>query len=122
MTFSDIMALAKNGYKPGDIKELMALQPDTEQSEQSGANESDQEQSEQSGANESNQEQSEQSEQSGANEMEALKKQVAELTKKLNDTQSELHKAQKANTQTNVKKDSGQSDTERLNDWARSFM
>ena len=106
MTFSDIMALAKNGYKPGDIKELMALQPDTEQSEQSGANESNQEQSEQS----------------GANEMEALKKQVAELTKKLNDTQSELHKAQKANTQTNVKKESGQSDTERLNDWARSFM
>ena len=120
MTFSDIMALAKNGYKPGDIKELMALQ--TEQSEQSGANESNQEQSEQSeqsGANESNQEQPEQS---GANEMEALKNQIAELTKKLNDTQSELHKAQKANTQTNVKKDSGQSDTERLNDWARSFM
>ena len=119
MTFSDIMALAKNGYKPGDIKELMALQPDTEQS---GANESNQEQSEQmeqSGADESNQEQSEQSE---ANEMEALKNQIAELTKKLNDTQSELHKAQKANTQTNVKKESGQSDTERLNDWARSFM
>ena len=109
MTFSDIMALAKNGYKPGDIKELMALQPDTEQSEQSGADES-------------NQEQSEQSEQSGANEMEALKNQIAELTKKLNDTQSQLKQAQKANTQTNVKKESGQSDTERLNDWARSFM
>ena len=120
MTFSDIMALAKNGYKPGDIKELMALQ--TEQSEQPGANESNQEQSEQpeqSGANESNQEQSEQSE---ANEMEALKNQIAELTKKLNDTQSQLKQAQKANTQTNVKKESGQSDTERLNDWARSFM
>lgn len=119
MTFSDIMALAKNGYKPGDIKELMALQPDTEQSEQSGADESNQEQSEQSGANESNQEQSEQS---NANEMEALKNQIAELTKKLNDTQSQLKQAQKANTQTNVKKESGQSDTERLNDWARSFM
>ena len=120
MTFSDIMALAKNGYKPGDIKELMALQ--TEQSEQSGANDSNQEQSEQSGANESNQEQSEQSEQSGATEIESLKNQIAELTKKLNDTQSQLKQAQKANTQTNVKKDSGQSDTERLNDWARSFM
>lgn len=119
MTFSDIMALAKNGYKPGDIKELMALRPDMEQSEQSEADESNQEQPEQNGADESEQKQTEQS---GATEMEALKNQIAELTKKLNDTQSQLKQAQKANTQTNVKKESGQSDTERLNDWARSFM
>jgi DNA-binding transcriptional MerR regulator len=120
MTFSDIMALAKNGYKPGDIKELMALQTEPEQS---GAIESE---PEQSGANLSEPEQTEQTEQSGEtsknDEMEALKKQVAELTKKLSDTQSELKTAQKANAQSNIKKDGGQSDTERLNDWARSFM
>lgn len=28
MTFTDIMALAKMGYKPSDIKELLALNPD----------------------------------------------------------------------------------------------
>ena len=120
MTFSDIMALAKNGYKPGDIKELMALQTEPEQS---GAIESE---PEQSGANPSESEQTEQTEQQEEafknDEMEALKKQVAELTKKLNDTQSELKTAQKANAQTNIKKDGGQSDAERLNDWARSFM
>ncbi len=108
MNFSDIMALAKNGYKPGDIKELLAIQTEPEQKQ----SEPEQKQSE----SEQKQSESEQSEENN------LLKQVEELQKQLLDTQSKLKQAQKANTQVNIKPEGGQPDAERLNDWARSFM
>ncbi len=118
MTFGDIMALAKNGYKPADIKELLAIQTDPEQPEQIEQTEQPEqpEQPEQT-------EQPEQQEQPEPSEKEqALTKKIEELQKQLSDTQSKLKTAQRANTQANVKTEGGQSDTERLNDWARSFM
>lgn len=110
MKFDDIIALAKQGYKPADIKELLSLstEPEPAQPEPEPAQpEPEQVQPEpertQTGTDNSQ-------------EIEALRAQLAQ-------TQAALKTAQQANTRQNLQDETKAQETiNNINDWARSFM
>ena len=80
MKFEDIIALAKQGYKPTDIKELVALAEQEEPKEEPKKEPKEQPKEEPKESNK---------------EIEKLKNMIAEQTRKLEESQKELEESQK---------------------------
>jgi len=116
MNLGDLIALAKQGYTPSDVKELIALadtQPEAPVTEPTQTDtlptQTD------TPAIEPTQADTLQA------QNEELNKRIVELEKQLTDTNTALKNAQKLNVHTNIAQDK-QSDSARIEDWARSFM
>lgn len=119
MKFSDIIALAKAGYKPNEIKDLLALQTgesetgsdDTERPAETAAKESAQPE----------QEKAEDTPAPGTATQDDSARQIQRLEEEIANLKKDLQKAQASNTRTDV---SGEKpDTQaQLNDIVRSFM
>lgn len=110
MTLNDLVALAKQGYKPADVKELisMAEVPQTAtEAPQTDTVEHEVEIPAQADTNALQQ---------------AMADEIAELKAQLQKTNEALKTAQRVNTQQNVQISTKQSDVDVINDWARSFM
>ena len=106
MKLEDIIALAKQGYKPADIKELVAL-ADTEPKEQP--------------KEEPKEEPKEQpkEEPKHSAEVEELKKLILNQTEQLNASQKALEELQKGNTREDLLNSNDKQKT--LNDIVRDF-
>ena len=102
MKLEDIIALAKQGYKPADIKELVAL-ADTEPKEQ---------------PKEEPKEQPKEEPKHSA-EVEELKKLILNQTEQLNASQKALEELQKGNTREDLLNSNDKQKT--LNDIVRDF-
>lgn len=114
LNLNDIIALAKQGYKPSDVKELIELSQTVE------ASEADQEQPKEMPETEAEVKEApkeeEQKESAQTAEIVDYKKKVEELEKKLSDLQ-------KANTKQNAdKSENKKSDAELFADVVKSFM
>lgn len=114
LNLNDIIALAKQGYKPADVKELIELSKTAEASEE------DQEQPKEipEQPEEVKEAPKEEEKKDGADEADKIvdyKKKAEELEKKI----SEL---QKANTKQNADKSDHKSDAELFADVMKSFM
>ena len=105
MKWEDIVALAKAGYKPADVKELMAMEPKKQEPEQEPNQEPEQE---------PNQEPEQKHE----------PEQEPDYKKMYEESQEALKQAQSKNIRMDASKKDGteKNDTELLQDWARSFM
>lgn len=111
MKLEDIIALAKQGYKPADIKELVALTEVEHQKE-----EPKEEQKEE--PKEGTKEEPKEEQKENSKEIEELKKMIAEQTSKLEDSQKALEELQKGYTREAVT-DDGKTPT--LEDIVRNF-
>lgn len=130
MNLTDIIALAKQGYKPDDIKELIALgntapdnaggqtQTDTDgqTNTQTGTDGTETTQTGTNGTEDT---------QTGTDntQLEAMQEEIKKLQTQLSDTTKALKTAQQANTQHNVQGNTTQqSDADAVAEWAKSFM
>lgn len=118
MKFSDLIALAKAGYKPGEVKELLSLGDNGA----SGAEKADEilpkeeEQPEQQNAQ---QKEAEEPEDNGApSDDDKIKDLEAQITA----LKAELKKAQKDNSKKDISGTEKKDPQEVLNEIARSFM
>ena len=110
MRLEDIIALAKQGYKPADIKELVALaeaEPKPKEEEPKTKEEEPKTKEEEPKTKEE-----------ANKEIEELKKMIAEQTSKLEDSQKALAELQKGYTREDVT-DNGKAPT--LEDIVRDF-
>ena len=116
LNLNDIVSLAKQGYKPADIKELIELsrsaEPSGETSEETVNNV---EQTEISESVSSNTKQNEDSKEGEEDQIIDYKKKVEDLEKRIADLQ-------KANTKKNIADTDEKSDSEVVFDLARNFM
>ena len=119
MIFGDIIALAKQGYKPADIKELLALSTEDAATAQKSA---------ETLAEESGQPEPEKAPDAAAPETvkedtnEDLQKQISDLKKQLEKTQADLEIAQKANRSGPEKASDNKTAEDALADLVRSYM
>lgn len=119
MIFGDIIALAKQGYKPADIKELLALSTEDAAPAQKPA---------ETPAEESGQPEPEKAPDAAAPETvkednnEDLQKQISDLKKQLEKTQADLEIAQKANRSGSEKASDSKTAEDALADLVRSYM
>ncbi len=119
MIFGDIIALAKQGYKPADIKELLALSTEDAAPAQKPA---------ETPAEESGQPEPEKAPAAAAPETvkedtnEDLQKQISDLKKQLEKTQADLEIAQKANRSGPDKASDNKTSEDALADLVRSYM
>lgn len=119
MIFGDIIALAKQGYKPADIKELLALSTEDAAPAQKPA---------ETPAEESGQPEPEKAPAAAAPETvkedtnEDLQKQISDLKKQLEKTQADLEIAQKANRSGPEKASDQKTAEDALADLVRSYM
>lgn len=119
MIFGDIIALAKQGYKPADIKELLALSTEDAAPAQRSA---------ETPAKESGQPEPEKAPDAAAPETvkedtnEDLQKQISDLKKQLEKTQADLEIAQKANRSGPDKASDNKTAEDALADLVRSYM
>ena len=114
MKLEDIIALAKQGYKPADIKELVAL-ADTEPKEQ--PKEEPKEQPKEEPKEEPKEQPKEEPKHSA--EVEELKKLILNQTEQLNASQKALEELQKGNTREDLLNSNDKQKT--LNDIVRDF-
>lgn len=115
MKFDDIIALAKAGYKPNEVKELLAMATEPEPTL-----EPDQEPTQE---HEPEQPKEEKSEEVQTTIDTDYKKLYEESQKALDKANESLKKAQAMNNRKDVSNDGNKkSDAEIVNDWARSFM
>lgn len=119
LNLNDIVALAKQGYKPADIKELIELSRSAEPSEGTSQVTTDNEKSNEVANNEvdndSNVQPTEGPEESKDDQIIDYKKKVEDLEKRIADLQ-------KANTKKNIADTDDKSDSEVVFDLARNFM
>lgn len=120
MIFGDIIALAKQGYKPADIKELLALSTEDAAPAEKPA---------ETPAEESGQPEPEKAPEAAApktvkedNNNEDLQKQISDLKKQLEKTQEDLEIAQKANRSGSEKASDQKTAEDALADLVRSYM
>lgn len=119
MIFGDIIALAKQGYKPADIKELLALSTEDAAPAQKPA---------ETPAEESGHPEPEKAPDAAAPETvkedtnEDLQKQISDLKKQLEKTQADLEIAQKANRSGPEKASDTKTPEDALADLVRSYM
>lgn len=116
MNLADIIALAKQGYTPKDIKELVALGESA--SDEMPPGEDHHEEDKLDEANDQKDDATQEAEQ-------ALdyKKLYEESQHKVNELTEKLEASQKKNIKQNMQDgDSGSGDQERINDLVRSFM
>lgn len=98
MKFEDILALAKQGYKPADIKELLALEPKKEETKEESKEETKEESKEET-------------------------KEEPDYKKLYEESQEALKKAQQKNLHQDASgKEDEKTDSEILMDFAKSFM
>jgi len=114
--FSDILALAKQGYTPNDIKELMNLEINDGMQTQEGNTQGEDIHEEVRESDAATHENKPTDESSDANENTIDYKLLYE------ESQKKLQTIQKQNTNQNIKDDTKESDTEILSDIVRSFM
>ena len=105
MKFDDIIALAKAGYKPNEVKELLAMAEPTPEPDPEP-------------------EKKEEKPEEVQNSIDTdYKKLYEESQKALDKANESLKKAQAMNNRKDVSNDGNKkSDAEIVNDWARSFM
>lgn len=124
MNFTDIIELAKQGYKPSDIKELLNLPvPDSvpeegEQKTDDTEHPKDKPEGVQTEIADSTNINKDETQAKGNDDIEALKSEIAGL-------KASLREAQGKNTSKDVSgevKAQETKDTDSINDWARSFM
>lgn len=113
MKFDDIIALAKAGYKPNEVKELLAMAEPTPEPDPEPTPEPDPEP-----------EKKEEKPEEVQNSIDTdYKKLYEESQKALDKANESLKKAQAMNNRKDVSNDGNKkSDAEIVNDWARSFM
>ena len=113
MKFDDIIALAKAGYKPNEVKELLAMAETTQEPDPEPTPEPDPEP-------EKKEEKPEEVQTSIDTD---YKKLYEESQKALDKANESLKKAQAMNNRKDVSNDGNKkSDAEIVNDWVRSFM
>lgn len=117
LNLNDIIALAKQGYKPADVKELIELSKAAEASEDQGAQpkETTPENEKEAPKEEAPKEEEKKEDAKEADKIVDYKAKAEELEKKI----SEL---QKANTKQNADKSEKKSDAELFADVMKSFM
>ena len=118
MNIADIVALAKAGYKPSDVKDLITLASSKEETPKEEDNEDQPEKTEQHEDGKERPADAPKKEADTSEEPEAIneyKKKIEELEKKVQDLQSE--NVHKNNSNENVK-----SEIDILNDITRDFM
>lgn len=115
MKLEDIIALAKQGYKPADIKELVAL-AEVEQPKEEPKEQPKEEPKEQ--PKEEPKEKPKEEPKENNKEIEELKKMIAEQSSRLADSQKALEEIQKGYTREDVT-DNGKTPT--LEDIVRDF-
>ena len=115
-TFKDIVEFAKAGWKPGDVKEIIEAASKLEVKEEEPAATTPKEEVQPEQEN-SQKETSEQPKE----EDKASDDKVAELQKQIDDLNNKLKSAQEQNTKKNLQ-GTVQTDQEKLEDIARSFM
>ena len=121
MKFTDIVELAKQGYTPADIKELMALSDNAESKTDDQGAQNPPEQGRSEGASGEDSAKLQPDEQktekpAGSNDDSIDYKKLYE------DSQAELKKAQQANITQTVKREDNVSDEEALQNIVKSFM
>lgn len=114
-TFKDIVEFAKAGWKPGDVKEIIEAASKLEVKEEEPAEINPKEDMPPEQEN-SQKETSEQPKEDKASD-----DKVAELQKQIDDLNNKLKSAQEQNTKKNLQ-GTVQTDQEKLEDIARSFM
>lgn len=113
MNFNDILALAKQGYKPADIKELIALPTPADEPAPEPATETQEVQATEE------QKEAEPPAESGDD----YKKIIDELNEKLKATEEKLNKLQHENVRRNIADtQEKRSDVDVFNDAMRNFM
>lgn len=120
MNLTDIIALAKAGYKPSDVKELMSL---TSSKEESPKDDEAKNQDKKTEQHEDGKEQPDEAPKKStddsstdASAIDGYKRKIEELEEKLQKLQSEnVHKD-------NNEEDNGKSDEDIINDITRAFM
>lgn len=120
MIFSDLVALAKAGYRPADVKEILAMK---------GTDTTEPEKPAEIPAKESGQPDQEKevtevkaTESTDKNEQEDLAAQIAALKKQLEETQADLAKAQQANTRKDISDSKTAAPDKLVEDLVRSYM
>ena len=118
LNLNDIIALAKQGYKPSDIKELIELSKTEEQAENSGGvDDQPINQPPQTDAPEK-EAPKEEEKKVGADSEEK----IVDYKKKAEELEKKLSEVQKANTKQNADKSEKKSDAELFADVMKSFM
>lgn len=117
MNLVDLIALAKQGYKPADVERLIALADESQQTQPTQADTDDTQPTQTDTYPEEIPAQPTQTDTE-----KAQADRIAELEKQLADTNKALKTAQDFNRRQNAQPLSTQSDSDRVNEWARSFM
>lgn len=124
LSLSDIVALAKQGYKPSDIKELLntftSMQSSGEAEQKTEDNPQNDEAEEEKGEARA----SENDEADAINiKEEKAKSEIEDLKKQIIEAKKELKEAQQANTSKDISKgENKKSDVDIINEMARNFM
>lgn len=114
LNLNDIIALAKQGYKPADVKELIELSKTAE------ASEDDQEQPKDIPEDVPEEKEAPKEEEKKDDADEAAK--IVDYKKKAEELEKKISELQKANTKQNADKSDHKSDAELFADVMKSFM
>ena len=123
LKLEDIVALAKQGYKPADVKELIELSKSAETSDSSGSEEL-QETKEELQKPEEDLKKPEANEKpiQGTIAAEASNDKVVDYKKKVEELEAKISELQKANTTKNIADTDTKSDSDVVADLMKSFM
>lgn len=118
LNLTDIVALAKQGYKPNDIKELIELTKEAPAEAEAEVQPTTEEAPAENKPTEDNQKDGE-----ASNDQLDYKEEVEKLKAQLQETENKLSKLQKENTRRNADTDEHKkSDAEAFADVMKSFM
>ena len=124
LKLEDIVALAKQGYKPADVKELIELSKSAETSDSSGSEEDLKETKEELQKPEEDLKKPEANEKpiQGTIAAEASNDKVVDYKKKVEELEAKISELQKANTTKNIADTDTKSDSDVVADLMKSFM
>ena len=117
LKLEDIVALAKQGYKPADVKELIELSKSAETSDSSGSEEELQKPEEDLKKPEANEKPIQ-----DTIAAEASNDKVVDYKKKVEELEAKISELQKANTTKNIADTDTKSDSDVVADLMKSFM
>ena len=120
LKLDDIIALAKQGYKPSDVKELIELSKTADAaSEETKNNEVDTNEEESNAEDKTQEQPSDTGKQSDSAEADTK---VIDYTKRSEELEAKLKELQKANTKKNIADTDTKSDLDVFADAMKSFM
>lgn len=127
LKFTDIVALAKEGYKPSDIKELISMSESlfspTSKEDEGASPLPDAPKSEDAEHKTTEDTKNDIKDDSSSSDTEEYKARIADLEKEIKSLNDKLSKAQKDNQRANMADAAGQKDAASiLGDLAKSFM